>query len=252
MAPAVKLGLMAGSQNIYGGRTLEQRMAERRRRFIDAAIEIWGNEGWAAVTMRRVCSDAGLIDRYFYESFADRDALLVAAWDQIRDETIAAIVTNVREQRSSHPLAVLRSVISTFVANIEADRRRWRIQFAEHTGSAALEARRRAGLQHFTGLFISLAGPLLKPNVDETDLRLSTLMALGGFVVLISAWHEGVVDADAKRIVDQATDNGAVLVARFLDLSKWPDEQPKQDESGSSAKAAQRDTAKKSRKRKSA
>src|SRR5512139_974724 len=82
----VKMGRVGESTRTYGGRSAEERRSERRHRLVDAALAIWGEQGWAAVTMRQVCARAGLIDRYFYESFPDRDALLVAVWDQLRDE----------------------------------------------------------------------------------------------------------------------------------------------------------------------
>ena len=37
-------------------------------------------------TMTAICHQAGLTERYFYESFANRDAALVAALDQVTDE----------------------------------------------------------------------------------------------------------------------------------------------------------------------
>lgn len=215
---------MARSQGIYGGLTHEQRISGRRQRLIDTAIAIWGDEGWAAVTMRRVCAEAGLIDRYFYESFADRDALLVAAWDRIRDETISAMIAESAGPSTRHPLARLRAAIASFVSRVEADPRRWRIQFGEHAGSAALEQRRRAAIRQVTNLFVAFARPLLKPGADETALRMSTLMGLGGFLALVSAWQEGVVEVSAERVVDHATDVGADLASRFLDLTKLDDE----------------------------
>ena len=78
---------MTRSARVYGGQTAEQRHTERRKQLIEAALRIWSEEGWTAVTMRRVCSVARLTDRYFYESFADREALLAAAWDFLRQDT---------------------------------------------------------------------------------------------------------------------------------------------------------------------
>ena len=40
-----------------------------------------GTEGAAAATMRATCREAALTERYFYESFANRDELLVAVLD---------------------------------------------------------------------------------------------------------------------------------------------------------------------------
>ncbi|HET6290833.1 MAG TPA: TetR family transcriptional regulator, partial [Amycolatopsis sp.] len=60
----------------YSGKTADERRAERRLALLGAALDIWQEQGWAAVTMRGVCARANLTDRYFYESFANRDVLL--------------------------------------------------------------------------------------------------------------------------------------------------------------------------------
>ena len=44
-------GVPTGSRT-YGGRSAEQRQAARRRQLVDAALDIWDEQGWAAVTMR--------------------------------------------------------------------------------------------------------------------------------------------------------------------------------------------------------
>jgi AcrR family transcriptional regulator len=60
----------------YGGIALEERVAARRARFIEAGIELFGTLGFRAATVRGICAQAGLTDRYFYESFASLEALL--------------------------------------------------------------------------------------------------------------------------------------------------------------------------------
>lgn len=64
----------------YGGRTQADRMSERRRRFIDAGIQVFGQHGYRAATVRGLCAQAGLTDRYFYESFESVQALLEAVY----------------------------------------------------------------------------------------------------------------------------------------------------------------------------
>ena len=207
---------MGTSARTYGGRTPEERTDDRRRRLIDATLAIWGDEGWAAVTMRRVCADAGLIDRYFYESFADRDELLVAAWDEVRDETIARILGVMGGVTGEPPLAQLRATIAAFVNAIDTDKRQARILFGEHSGSPALEERRRDAIRGFTKVFVEWARPHLKPGADETAFRMSALLGIGGFLALVGAWRDGIFRAGAARVIEQATSDGEALAARYL------------------------------------
>jgi AcrR family transcriptional regulator len=64
---------------------MEERVAARRARFIEAGIELFGTQGFRAATVRGVCAAAGLTDRYFYESFASLEALLAAVYCAVRD-----------------------------------------------------------------------------------------------------------------------------------------------------------------------
>lgn len=200
----------------YGGRTVEQRRADRRERLVDAACEIWGDQGWAAVTMRGVCARAELTDRYFYESFTDRDALLVAVWDQVRDRLVELTTTAMFATRGTDPIARLRAAIAAVVHHFDNDPRQTRIVLGDNAGSPDLERRRRDSLQTFTELLVRFARPYLAPGADENALRMTTLMGVGGFVELITAWRNDLITADAEEIIDHAAEVGASLGARYL------------------------------------
>ena len=87
---------------MWGGRTTEQRQVERRNRMIAAAVKIWSDEGWAAVSMRRICAETSVNDRYFYEEFGDKDGLLAATWETVRDDALATL-TQAYEVWGVHP-----------------------------------------------------------------------------------------------------------------------------------------------------
>src|ERR1700680_1357164 len=75
----------------YRGVAAGARVAGRREALIDAALEVFATEGWGALSARRVCEQAGLTRRYFYESFDDLDALLGAAFDRITGRVSDAV-----------------------------------------------------------------------------------------------------------------------------------------------------------------
>ena len=64
---------------------MEERVAARRARFIEAGIELFGTQGFRGATVRGVCAAAGLTDRYFYESFPTLEALLAAVYCSLKD-----------------------------------------------------------------------------------------------------------------------------------------------------------------------
>lgn len=74
---------MAGSPpkgRVYGGLTAEERQVRRRAQFVAAGLEVFGTTGFRTATVRAICRQAGLTDRYFYESFGDKEDLLLAVY----------------------------------------------------------------------------------------------------------------------------------------------------------------------------
>jgi AcrR family transcriptional regulator len=71
------------SSRAYRGVSTEQRRAERRAKLIDAAIAVYGERGYRQATVKAVCEAAGLTERYFYESFENSEALLVASFNAV-------------------------------------------------------------------------------------------------------------------------------------------------------------------------
>ncbi|WP_223163725.1 TetR/AcrR family transcriptional regulator [Nocardioides humilatus] len=200
----------------YGGKSAEQRRAERRAQLVEAALEIWQEQGWAAVTMRGVCAKAGLTDRYFYESFTDRDALLGTIWDQMRDETLGMLLDAITGVADQDALSQLRAAVDAVVHHIADEPARAQIIFGDHDGSAVLEQRRRDTVQMATDLMIGMATQFLRDDADLKALRINVLLGIGGFVELMLAWRSGLLEATTDEIVGHLSDVGAALADRFL------------------------------------
>lgn len=200
----------------WGGRTPEERRAERRRRLLDAALEIWLENGWAAVTMRGVCTRAALNDRYFYEHFADRDELLGAVWDEVCFEVFGELSAVVAEHLSEAPLEILHLAVARAI-DLQSNGHA-RILFDNHAGSRVLEERRKATLTEATDLLIATGRPYLRPGVDESAFRMSTLMGIGGFSELLTAWRTGAIEADTAAIVEHVCHTADLLGTQYLAL----------------------------------
>ncbi|GAA4818210.1 TetR/AcrR family transcriptional regulator [Nocardioides caeni] len=207
---------MRAPRRAYGGKSADQRRSERREALLAAAREIWQESGWAAVTMRGVCARAGLTDRYFYESFTDREALLGAVWDQTRDETLAMLLDAIASYADDGPLDQLDAALVAIVHHIGDEPQRAQIVFGDHAGSAVLEQRRREAIQQMVDIFMHLGRPYLLPDIDEAELRLNIMIGIGGFIEAVLAWRSGIVEADADTLVRQLSGVAAALAPRFL------------------------------------
>jgi len=89
----------------YGGRTADERRAERRERLLDAGLELFGTQGYANTSIEALCSATRLNPRYFYESLKTREELLRAVYDR---HTRLATAVGVSLELERHRRDVLR------------------------------------------------------------------------------------------------------------------------------------------------
>lgn len=76
---------------LYGGQSQEARVAERREKLMQAAAKLYGQAGTTGVSVTAICAEAGLTPRYFYESFAGREELLLAVFRAVCEDLVADV-----------------------------------------------------------------------------------------------------------------------------------------------------------------
>ena len=108
----------AKQRRTWAGSTMDERRAQRREQLISATRELLGSG--ATVSVRAVCRAAGLTERYFYESFDDRDALVVVAYERASQEAVAAVAEAVAASDGS-PEAVARAAVRVAVEQVVDD-----------------------------------------------------------------------------------------------------------------------------------
>lgn len=188
------------------GLPAEARRAERRRLLLDTAFDLLGTEGWSATTVRAVCQRAALNPRYFYESFPDLDALLVAVYDRVIEQ-LAAAVEEAQSAAPDDPRSQVRAAIETIVAFVDDDRRRARVLYVEALDNEPLN-RRRIATGHALVAAVEQAavakrGPL--PPGEHIG-RIAAALLVGGTSELVTSWLDGRIDVAREQLVDDATD----------------------------------------------
>jgi AcrR family transcriptional regulator len=188
----------AGAVRDYGGVSADDRRAERRRRLLAAGRRIWGESGVGDVTVRRVCSEAGLISRYFYEQFPNREALLFAVADDVRDELLAALVA----AGIGNPGSLadkLRSALTAFLESIAADPHVHRIATGDVSSVSGLAKHRAGVLDMITDLIVQHAPDVLGAETpNPAALRRGALFMVGGVNRIIEAWLEDPKETPAE------------------------------------------------------
>jgi AcrR family transcriptional regulator len=166
--------------------------------------------------MRGMCSETRLSDRYFYESFRDRDDLLVKVAEQTRDEALLRLAAAIEPELANSPYAQLRAAIEEIVRLITEEPCSAHILFGEHSGSGVLERARREAIRLAVELMIEIARPHLAEGARDEEFRLNVLVGIGGFVETVAAWRSGIIDVTAKELVEMLQKVGESLALRFL------------------------------------
>ena len=86
------------SGRTYAGLTSEQRKQDRYNQFLKAALETFGTTGFRTATVRGLCKQAKLTDRYFYESFASLEELLMAIYERCMKDLKIHILTAIKTE----------------------------------------------------------------------------------------------------------------------------------------------------------
>lgn len=180
----------------WAGVAPDDRKAERRTLLLDAAFDLLGTEGWSGTTVRAVCQTAQLNPRYFYESFEDLDALVVAVYDRVGTELRVEVEKAVA--KASTLEAIVRATVDCTVRFVDVDRRRGRVLYNEALGNEALNRRRREAANELAALIAA--------GSTDAKHRLNAAFVVGGFSEVLMAWLDGHIKVSRKRLIDQTTD----------------------------------------------
>jgi AcrR family transcriptional regulator len=190
-------------QRAYGGVSADERIAVRREKLLDAGLELFGTRGFAATGVKDVCREAGLTDRYFYESFASNEVLFLAVFDRLTDELFGAVATAAIEAGDDAERQ-LRSAISAFVDALVADSRKPRVLFMDAAAAGPnAAAHMRATLRRFTTLVAATARAHLPAETPAEDVQLVALSLVGLLERAITDREEGALEIPAERLVER-------------------------------------------------
>ncbi|MFI6567350.1 TetR/AcrR family transcriptional regulator [Streptomyces sp. NPDC050534] len=190
----------------YGGRTAAERQAERRGRFLDAALELFGADpGYRATTVAALSEAAGLSTRQFYEEFRTLEDVLAALHLQVNDWAEEAVLTAFAAVEG-RPLAErVTDIFRAYAANVAGDTRRIRITFVEIIGvSARLEEQRLARRSRWVDLICAEAdAAAARGEAAPRDYRIAATAFIGSVNGLLHDWSAGWVNATLDEVVDE-------------------------------------------------
>lgn len=188
-AATIKLG------RTYGGVSTDVRQAERRDRLIEAAIAVYGDVGFKNASVKTVCQTAGLTQRYFYEAFANSEALLIAAYNQLNERFFNAI------REAGRGVAVSdreTAMMTAFFTGLKQRPREAHLFLVEVRGvSPAVDAVIAGWFDRFGALIAETLGTA---GADHLLMR----GTVGGLLHMAIAWIEADARSPVSQVVPQA------------------------------------------------
>ena len=191
----------------YGGISPEERKADRRKRLIRAAVQVYGQSGYRNATVKAVCAAAGLTERYFYESFANSEELLLTAYEAVTYSLYKKILRAAQEA-DSQPEIRARIMLHTYFTALKEEPLNSRFFLVEMRGlNKDMPGVYEKALKEFR----EKASQLIDPAVQQTDPLLQ-MGVLGGIIQIAIHW----VDQRYQPSVEEVTDTAMKLTMVLL------------------------------------
>ncbi|GAB3438881.1 TetR/AcrR family transcriptional regulator [Massilia solisilvae] len=190
----------------YRGVAPDERRAQRRRRLIEAAVAVYGERGYRQATVKAVCEAAGLTERYFYESFANSDELLIAGFNAVTFSVVGEVLAAAQAAgRSRRERA--RALLGTYFAALQRDPRSARVFLVEMRGvSREVDKAFDAALRDVGRQVARVVAP---PGSQDDELLQAGV--IGGVIHIALRWIEQGYWPPLEEVTETALRLGMVL-----------------------------------------
>jgi len=190
----------------YRGVSQDERRAQRRSQLIAAAISVYGERGYRQATVKAVCEAAGLTERYFYESFANSEDLLIASFNAVTYGVFGEIRQAAQDAGRARR-ARARAMLRAYFAALQRDPLSARVFLVEIRGvSRAVATAFDAALR---AIGEEVARTVAPPGTPADPLLEAGVV--GGVIHIALRWVEDGYSPDIERVTDSALRLGMVL-----------------------------------------
>ena len=198
----------------YAGASAQERQTQRRERLLDAAFDVFGREGYRHTTMRLICAQARLTERYFYEHFATIDEVFIAVHKRLSAEVGQRIMVQTMAHMDD-PIAQTRAGLRAFFEYIKEDPRRAQILLNDAVTTGLTNPR---NINAKVSQYAELLKARFKMRYPHLSVPLDVDLIVGGFVGMVihtaSVWAQRGFDTPIESLVDHN-------VYAWIGLHQW-------------------------------
>lgn len=198
----------------YGGLSAQERRDLRRRKLLDAAVHVFGTLGLRRATIRDICNEARITERYFSEHFASISHAYEAAFKLISEQALLA-TGRAMLQAPMDTLELAKSGLQAFLGFVQEDPRRAQILLVDAssywrnvTSRNNLELKRHAQAMRF---FCKRIYPDLPEHID---LEVIGASLVGATLQACLTWAQNDFKQPADLIVSH-------LLYAWEGLDRW-------------------------------
>jgi AcrR family transcriptional regulator len=199
---------------VYRGVTPDERREQRRGLLIEAGLDCLAEDGLPGVSVRSVCARARLTARYFYESFANLDELLIALVDHVAEE-VAASGLEAISKAPEDLYTQARAAIDAGYSVVSEDPRKAKALLIAAAGHEPLQRRRQETILRYADMMVEYIATHYGTK-DRAQTRVTALFVVGGVVELITAVLSGSLRLSRRRLVDRAAELWTAALAPGL------------------------------------
>jgi len=171
----------------FKGLSMAERQQARREKLIEAGIQAYGTHGFFSVTVKDICTEAKLTERYFYESFKKSEHLFQTIFLKLIDE-LQQNVMQAMMQASSDPKKMIEAGLTALLTTLRDNPRMARIIYID--AMLVQELHNQATIHETMGRFdrmIQAFVMLMMPNLSRSEQEISLVSTgLNGYVTQIS------------------------------------------------------------------
>ncbi len=199
-------GRFTPAEGRYGGKDAAQRQAERRARFLEAGLEMFGGEpGYRGTRLAALCKEAGLSSRQFYEEFQSVEDLLAELHLIVNDAAQEAVFDVLPTIQDLSLAERITRMLRAYVKGAASDRRYARIAYVEVVGvSPRIDLQRLERRARWIDLFrVVTDDAVARGEIRPDDYGIAAAAFIGAVNGLMHDWVVGWVDTSLEGIADE-------------------------------------------------
>lgn len=186
----------------WRGESPEERRLQRRERLMEASLEAFSQHGIEKTTMRDICAQARLTERYFYESFRNTEEAFDAVYAMLKQQLVERVSTALGRAPLNIP-KLAREGLTAFYNFIKEDPRRAQILLIDAVyANRKTLTKSRDAVKDYVVIIDQLARRLYPNMPADFDVEMVSWGLIGMSIQVGTMWAASGFKQPLDKILD--------------------------------------------------